>query len=150
MADLSMLFQNGYSKSFIILISFILVANIIHLFLRTYIKAAASKTKTDIDDIILGIVTKPLYMGLILAGLYFSLRYLPAAAPYWSWINSVFFILLTLFGAFVLSKIMSFSTNRLFKVQKKFESDTRRGLHLRDGCGLLPQPAVFVRFSGSP
>lgn len=112
---------NEYFHALIIFLVSVLFANICHYTLRNVLKKFASKTKSDLDDIILGIVIKPLYIIIIIGGIYVALKYLTFTKQYSLYINRIFFLIIVLSIATVLSKIISLLIGRWFKVQKRFE-----------------------------
>lgn len=121
MVQIETLIQNEYFHFLLILIGSIIFAKLFNFFLRNYIKKITQKTKSDIDDIILNIITKPLCILIILAGLYFALKSLSILSQYKQWISSVFFVLAILLITFIASKALSVLISRVLKVQKRFE-----------------------------
>ena len=113
--------QNEYFQFLLIIVGFIILAKVLHLILTRYVRRLAEKTKSDIDDIILGIVTKPLYILIILIGLYMGLKSLSILTPYLFWIKGVFFVIFALIISVVVSKILSVFISQGLKVQKRFE-----------------------------
>lgn len=113
--------DNEFFRFLLILIGSILLASIIHLIFKVYLKRITEKTRTDIDDIMLKIITRPLYITMIFIGLFFALKSLNILKPYENTLNSVFFILAAILVAWILAKILKVLIGRWFKVQKKFE-----------------------------
>src|SRR3989344_3618354 len=99
------LFQNEYFQFSLILIGSIIFAQIFNFTLKKYVKRITKKTKSDIDDIILSIITKPLYILIIFIGLYLALKSLSALAPYSSWIDGTFFVITVLIVSLLVSKV---------------------------------------------
>ena len=58
-ATVQSLIQHEYFHFFLILISFLLLAKVVHFILVKYVRGIAARTKSDIDNIILKIITKP-------------------------------------------------------------------------------------------
>ena len=125
MAIMNGLMQNELFRSAAILIASILTANIIHFILRTYAKRFAKNTKTDIDDLILNNVTKPIYLLIIVVGIYFSLKQFQGIENYNTWIDSIFFVIIALFSALLVSRILTVIISKWLKVHKKFEKTPR-------------------------
>ena len=125
MAIMNGLMQNELFRSAAILIASILTANIIHFILRTYAKRFAKNTKTDIDDLILNNVTKPIYLLIIVVGIYFSLKQFQGIENYNAWIDSIFFVIIALFSALLVSRILTVIISKWLKVHKKFEKTPR-------------------------
>lgn len=121
MVSFETLFQNEYFQFSLILIGSIIFAQIFNFTLKKYVKRITQKTKSDIDDIILSIITKPLYILIIFIGLYLALKSLSALAPYSLWIERTFFVITVLIVSLLVSKVVSILTSRWLKVQKRFE-----------------------------
>ncbi len=121
MATIETLIYNEYSQFLLIILGSIIFAKVFHFILSRYIKKIAEKTKTDIDDILVGIIKKPLYLLIILTGLYLALKSLSFFTSYILWIDKIFFVVSILIVALVSSKILSIFTSRWLKVQKRFE-----------------------------
>ena len=60
--------QNEYIQSLVILLGFVILGIIIWFFLGVYAKNVAKKTKTEVDDILIEIFTKPIFVFFIIAG----------------------------------------------------------------------------------
>ncbi len=121
MVTIETLFQNEYFQFFLILIGSIIFVQIFNFVLKKYVKRIVKKTKSDIDDIILSIITKPLYILIIFIGLYLALKSLSALAPYTVWIDGTSFVITVLIVSFLVSKVISILISRWLKVQKRFE-----------------------------
>jgi small-conductance mechanosensitive channel len=115
------LIRNEYIIFFLILFGSIAVGEVLQFVLRNYVKRMTEKTKTDIDDILLNMATKPLHIVIILAGLYLSSRSLSVLIPYAEWIDNIFFVALVIAASTTTAKILSVFMTKWFKVQKKFE-----------------------------
>lgn len=121
MPAIETIIQNEYSHFLLILIGSVILAKISHFVLTTYLKRLAEKTKTDIDDIIIKSVKKPLYVLIIFAGLYFALKSLSILIPYTMWIDGISFVVSVLIVSVMSSRILTFLISRWLKVQKRFE-----------------------------
>ncbi len=121
MAFLENLLQNEYLMFLAILIGAILISEIFLFILKRYVKKLAEKTKTDIDDAILEIITRPAHILIILAGISISTKSLSLLVPYLTWIDSAIFVAGILIVSFATTKIISVFIERWLKVQKKFE-----------------------------
>jgi len=115
------LIYSEYLQSFLILLGSVIFAKVFHFALNKYVHKITAKTKTDIDDVLLKILKKPLYILIILAGLYFSLKSLSFFIPYSVWIDKIFFVTSILIVALIVSRIASVFVSGWFKVQKRFE-----------------------------
>lgn len=113
---------NGELLEFlVILIGSIVVSKIIMFVLQKYIRAITQKTKTDVDDIILNIITWPINVFIIFLGFYLSLNSLSILDVYDKWISGAFFVFTVLIVSSLLARLSSVFTARWLRVQKKFE-----------------------------
>ncbi len=113
--------QNEYVQFLAILLGSMILAKLVHFILKIYVHQITLKTKTDLDEMILSLVTTPLYLLVLLGGLYWAVQTLSMLTPYDRWINGLFFVLVTLIIAVTLSGLLSFFIGRWLKVQKRFE-----------------------------
>jgi small-conductance mechanosensitive channel len=118
---LQVLIRNEYFHFFLILAISAVLTKIVHFILVIYLKAFAARTKTDIDDIILKIITKPLCIFIIFAGLYFALKSLSWLEPYALSIDGGFFVGTVLLVSLILSRISRVLLDLGLRVQKRFE-----------------------------
>ena len=116
---------NEYFQSLLILLGSIIFAGIFNFILKTYIKKLTERTKSDIDDTLLKLITKPVSILLFVIGLYFSLKSLSILIPYTLWIDRLFFVIFMLVISLLASRILSFLTSRWLKVKKRFEKTPR-------------------------
>ena len=116
-----LLIQNEILNFFLILIGSAVFAKLFHFCLVNYVKKIADKTKSDLDNIILKIITKPLYELIIFIGLWFAVKDLSFVKQYALWIDKIFFIGSILIITLIASKVLNVLISRLLKVQKKFE-----------------------------
>ena len=120
-ATVQSLIQHEYFHFFLILISFLLLAKIVHFILVKYVRGLAARTKTDVDDTILEILTKPLSIFIVFAGLYFALKSLSGLEPYAPYIDGVFFVGTVLLVSLILSQISRVLLDLWLRVQKRYE-----------------------------
>ncbi|MBS3097455.1 mechanosensitive ion channel [Candidatus Woesearchaeota archaeon] len=125
MAITETLIQNEYFRSLLILLGSIIFAGIFNFILKTYIKKLTERTKSDIDDTLLKLITKPVSILLFVIGLYFSLKSLSILIPYTLWIDRLFFVIFMLVISLLASRILSFLISRWLKVKKRFEKTPR-------------------------
>jgi len=117
--------QNEYFQFLIIIVGSFIFARIVHFIITKYFRKIAKKTKTEIDDILVKIVKKPLCTLIVFIGFYFGLKSLSALAIYSFWIDRIFFIILVLILSWVISRIMALLVSRWLKVRKDFERTPR-------------------------
>jgi small-conductance mechanosensitive channel len=122
---MNILYENEYFQFLLIVVGSIIFAKIFNLIVTKYIKKIIEKTRTDIDDMLMRVIRKPLYIFIILIGFYFGLKSLSFLAPYSLWIDKIFFIISALILSLIVTRILSFFISRWLKVQKKFEKTPR-------------------------
>jgi|TARA_Y100000310_G_scaffold345794_1_gene470040 small-conductance mechanosensitive channel len=115
------LLNNEYIRSLLILVLTVLISEIFLFIIKKYVHKITLKTKTEIDDVILNNITKPLHILIILIGLYLALRSLSIFDHYLIWINKFSFILFVFIISFILTKILSVLVTSWLKVKKKYE-----------------------------
>jgi len=121
MIDFLALIRNEYAQFTFKLLGSIILAKIFHFILKKYVTRIASKTKSDIDDIILKIVTRPLYTLIIFIGVYLAFKSLTISGQYTLWLNRTFFVGTILIIAMLLGKILTIFICRWLKVHKRYE-----------------------------
>jgi len=121
MLTIETLIQNEYFHFLLIFLVSVAIAKASHYILKTYLKKITEKTKSDIDDIIINIITKPLFLLIITVGLYLALKTLSIVADYILVIERIFFIVIVILISWIVSRILKVLVVRWFKVQKKFE-----------------------------
>jgi len=89
--------------------------------IKKYIHRLTSKTKTELDDVIISRITYPLHLTIILIGLFFALKSLTIINAYDYLINKIAFVVLTLIISFILSRIVSALVDNWLKVQKRYQ-----------------------------
>lgn len=122
---MNIFYESEYFRFLLIVIGSIIFAKIFNLIVTRYIKKITEKTRTDIDDMLMKVIRKPLYIFIILVGFYFGLKSLSFLAPYSLWINRMFFIISALLLSLIIARILSVLVSRWLKVQKEFERTPR-------------------------
>jgi len=90
-----------------ILLVFIGIGYAVRYFLKVYVTAFAKKTKSQIDDIILGAVKTPIVLILFLVGLNVALRYVSLPASIAQYVPLIFEITIAVVAIFCTVKITS-------------------------------------------
>ncbi len=97
----------GVLPALIILLIFVIIAKILKHIVIGHFKRIAEKTKTEIDDILISMVSRPLYYMVIFIGLYLASRSIAPIIPYFEKIEMAFFVIGILIGAWMVTKIVS-------------------------------------------
>ena len=92
-APIDFLAQNDLIGALIILFSALVLGMVFNLLLKTIISIFTSKTKTTFDDDLVSAIKKPLFFGIIILGLYYSLTSINLLKPYTDAITKVTIIL---------------------------------------------------------
>lgn len=121
MVSIENLISDEYFIFFLILFAAILIAKFCNLFLKIYLNKIAKRTKSDIDDIVIENIKKPLYTFILFIGGYFALKSLSILTLYASWIDRIFFVGMVLAVSFVVVRLLKVLISRWLKVEKKFE-----------------------------
>ncbi len=113
--------QNEFVRATIILFTALIAVLASNVLLKKYVKHLTGKTKTEIDDIILAIITKPLFLLIILAGIYFALNEIRLLQQYTQQISSLFFTIAVFIVAFLLARVLTVLITQWMKIHKRFE-----------------------------
>lgn len=113
------LLQNEYVQFLSLLIGSILFSLIFNFILSVYIKNLTKKTESEIDDILLKIITKPIAIFIIFIGIYFSFKRLSILNSYSYQIDESFFVIIIIISSYLISKVVSFSINLWLQSQDK-------------------------------
>lgn len=125
MVTFTELTQNQFFVSLLIILISAVSARLIIFTIERYIHKLAKKTKTEIDDAIIRIIKKPVYLLIILIGLNIALKTLTILQDYNQILNKIFFIVYLLLVTLMASKIITIFILHWFKVKKKFEKAPR-------------------------
>jgi len=117
--------HNEYLQSLLIIIASLLFAKLFLVLLHRYFKKLTEKTATHLDDEVLKIIDKPVYLLIFFTGLYYALISVSILAPYSLWINRLYYIAIAFIAALVSSRILTLIVNHWLKVEKKYERTPR-------------------------
>jgi small-conductance mechanosensitive channel len=118
---IAQLSQHEYFYFFLIVLSSFILAQIVHFILVNYVRRLAARTKTDLDDIIVNILSKPVSIFILFTGFYFALKSVSQLAPYFSYIDGTFFVVTTLLLALIISQILRIVLSFWLRAQKQLE-----------------------------
>ncbi len=97
----------GILPAFVIVLSSIVLAKLLKYVVVGHFKRLAAKTKTEIDDILISMVSKPLYYLVIFVGFYLASRSVSAMIPYFEKLEVGFFVIGVIIGAWMVTKVVS-------------------------------------------
>jgi len=115
------IFEIDIVRSITIIILVLIFSKFVLILFQKYIHCFTDKTETDIDDKILKIITKPIYVLIILIGLKYAVFTMNAFSNYFETINKVFFVLLAVIVTWMISRVINLMIINWLKVEKKFE-----------------------------
>ena len=122
MAVFEGIIPNEYLRFFIIFIGSILLANIIHFFLRRYLQRRTKETKEKVYLRLLSVAIKPIYMLAIVSGLHFALKSLSfLSKTVIIWLDNIFYISFVLVTALLLSNSIRILLRSWLRKQKQKE-----------------------------
>lgn len=116
---------NDYLQALIIIAGSILIGWIIYFIFNRYLTRLAKHSKTDIDDLLIRITSKPIYLLITVTGFYFGLKSLDLLAKYLTLINRIYFVVAVFIVAVAMSRILSLIVARWLKVERRFEKTPR-------------------------
>ncbi|MFQ5648186.1 MAG: mechanosensitive ion channel family protein, partial [Candidatus Aenigmatarchaeota archaeon] len=85
----------------------LILAKVVNVVLRRYLAALTVKTDSILDDIMLRNLSRPIFLAIVLGGVYFAARTLNVLAPYALWLETGFTVVFTLFIAFIVVRIFN-------------------------------------------
>jgi small-conductance mechanosensitive channel len=121
MITLDELLQNEYLIALVIFVASLIIAKIVNIILSKYVKRLTERTKSEVDDLILKAIIRPMDFLIIFIGLYFAFKRLSLVAPYAVYVDNVFLVICVMIVSFMVSRIFSVLINRWLRVQKKYE-----------------------------
>ncbi|KAF5434746.1 Small-conductance mechanosensitive channel [Candidatus Methanophagaceae archaeon] len=119
--EIESLIHNEYFLFVLIFGCALIIAQMVHHVLINYVRALTRQTETEIDDIILEILIRPVYVYIIVGGLYFAFQSLSLLDPYANYVDDIFFVGSVLLAALVVSQIARVLLEAGLKVQERFE-----------------------------
>jgi small-conductance mechanosensitive channel len=119
--ELPPILQNELVLFVVIVVGFAIFAKIFLFIIKKYVKSFAAKTSTDLDDLIVQIITMPLYALIISFGVFVGLKILTPLAEYSDLIDSAFFVVAVLLVSLMVSRILALVVGSALRVQKKYE-----------------------------
>ncbi len=113
----------SYAEALLVFLLITLLLKILAYFLTTYFKRLAQKTDTDLDDLIVDLVSAlgtPFYAAL---GLYAALKYLTLTTLLNSIIDWGIFIVITFYAIQVLSRLIEFTVHKVNRNEERTRKD---------------------------
>lgn len=111
--------QNEYVRAILVLVLAFASAQLAYYFLKTVILGITKRTKTPIDDLVVQVITMPIYYIIVFAGLYLALKSLSVIALYNGLLDKLFFVLVILLVAIIIARITDVFVNNWLRVKNK-------------------------------
>ena len=123
MDSLNFISTNQYYQAiFVILVSFVAVF-IMRLSIKLYAMKVSRKTKTDIDDLMIGAIRTPLSLLILSTGLYLALKFMPNYGIYSLWADKIFFVICVLLVSVIFARLADILMSRWFNKNRKNRSE---------------------------
>ncbi|PIR94461.1 hypothetical protein COT97_01235 [Candidatus Falkowbacteria bacterium CG10_big_fil_rev_8_21_14_0_10_39_11] len=116
------LIHNDWFQLIAILIVALIAAKIVKTILVSGLRSATKKTESDFDDVIIDIISRPLYLTTFILGTHISLLSLNIVNGYHALANKLFFVAYVLLITYVLARIFSKLFNSWFKKKRRLET----------------------------
>jgi len=79
--------------SLAIILGAIIVTRVLHWFFKTQVRKLTSRTRSNLDDIIIDTLEEPVMMGVVVVGIYWGLERLHMSDPVQLWVNRLYHVL---------------------------------------------------------
>ena len=96
-----------YITAAIVIAAFFVVAKAVNFIIKRFVLHVSAKTKSELDDLLVGAISLPLILGIVLMGIFVALQGLPELSDYAFYINSGFTVFYILFGALVAIRVIN-------------------------------------------
>ena len=119
-------FYADVATSAVIIILAFLVAKLFNFILKRFVLHVSSKTKTDLDDMVVEAISLPILLAIVVAGIFISLQGLPFLADYSETVNAGFTVFYILFAALIAIRIINvmiywYAKNQADKTSSKLD-----------------------------
>jgi len=94
-------------RAFLLFVAFLVIGKAINVILKRYVTRLVSRTETELDDMIIGAVTRPILVLLALMGLYFAAKEAPSFIPFQGYLDPLFSVLSILVVALAVARVFN-------------------------------------------
>lgn len=119
--DSIQILNNDYIRAAFFIVGSILLAEIVRLILDRYARVVAARTKSDLDDITIRIIRKPIRVLVYSLGVFSALNALPLPVSYDSWTRRITYGLVILVLSYVAAQLLSVLVGKWLKVEKGYD-----------------------------
>jgi small-conductance mechanosensitive channel len=96
-----------YVVAAIIIMASVVIAKAFNFIIKRFVLHISAKTKSELDDMIVKAISLPIFIAIVLVGIFVALQGLPELSEYAFYINTSFTIFYVLFGALIIIRIIS-------------------------------------------
>ncbi len=96
-----------YITAVVIIAAFFVAAKAVNFIIKRFVLHVSTKTKSELDDLLVDAISLPLVMGIVVAGVFVALQGLPELSEYALYINGGFTVFYILFGALVAIRVIN-------------------------------------------
>ncbi len=90
-----------------IIILSVVVAKLLNYIIKRHISKLTKRTESELDDMIVAAIRRPLFYGILLGGVYIAIRNLSVLAVHAANLSMVFTVIFILFGAYIVSRLIN-------------------------------------------
>jgi len=119
MVEIFTAIQNEYVRAFLLVVIGFTFAHLVKYTLGHTIKQITKKTATKLDDLVVDVVTMPLYYIIIFAGVWLALKSLTFIVGFNGLLDKIFFVLIISLVAIILARISDVFVNNWLRVKNK-------------------------------
>jgi small-conductance mechanosensitive channel len=99
----------------------LLAAQFFLYFIKVYFTRWTARTRNNLDDRIIKIISRPVYLAIFFTGLYIAVQNLTIPDKWSRWTDRTLFIILVIIAATVLSRLLLELTSHWLRVEKRYE-----------------------------
>jgi small-conductance mechanosensitive channel len=89
-----------------IIIASVVIAKAFNFIVKRFVLHVSARTKTELDDMIVNSISLPIFIAIVLVGIFVALQGLPEISEYAFYINTSFMIFYILFGAMITIRVI--------------------------------------------
>jgi small-conductance mechanosensitive channel len=98
-------YADCFVAAIIIMVS-VAIAKLFNFVMKRFVLHISAKTKTELDDMIVNAISLPIFIAIVLVGVFVALQGLPELSEYAFYINTSFTIFYILFSAMIVMRII--------------------------------------------
>lgn len=113
-----------WAVALLIILGFYIFARLVYWVSGNIVKKLTSQTKTQLDDLLVDLLEKPIVLGITITGLWYGIHWLSFPEQIDDWVNKGFFLVIALVITWVIARIVdALIREYLLPLAEKTESD---------------------------